>query len=145
MNVPISDPRHAATACLILFGSLTIPPESVAANECAVQFRAGGQTSSKNLDAGQTFTFSPIVSGLAWVRNAKTRAISVQVTNLTPVGTNPKWVPLATLHARDPGTGNYSGSVKLFRVRCHSLTYPDVQGPPTPGGSVPIPYPKIGQ
>lgn len=121
------------------------PLPGIAANECSVEFKAGTQTMTKSVSAGQTFAFSPSVSGLSWVRNTKTRPVDVQVTNLTPVGTNPKWVTLPGVNARDPFSGNYSGNVKLYKVRCISLVFPDTQSTPSPGGSVPIPYPNIGQ
>jgi hypothetical protein len=85
------------------------------------------------------------VSGLSWVRNTKARPVDVQVTNLTPNGPNPKWMTLPSLNARDPLSSNYSGNVKLYKVRCISLVFPDTQSTPAPGGSVPIPYPNIGQ
>lgn len=130
---------------LSITGFFCAAATSWAANECAVEFKAGSQTMTKSVSAGQTFAFSPSVSGLSWVRNTKTRPVDVQVTNLTPVGTNPKWVTLPAVNAQDPLSGSYSGSVKLYKVRCISLTFPDVQSTPTPGGSVPIPYPNIGQ
>ncbi len=137
--------RWVGLTVLINLGLLCIPCAAWAANECRVEFKAGSQTMTKSVSAGQTFTFSPSVSGLSWVRNSKARPVDVQVTNLTPVGTNPKWVTLPSLNASDPLNGNYSGSVKLYKVRCVSLTFPDVNNTPTPGGSVPIPYPNIGQ
>lgn len=128
--------------CLIY---LCAPFTSWAANECGIEYKAAGQTKTKSLNAGTTFTFSPTVSGLSWVRSAKTRPVDVQVTNLTANGPNPKWMTLSPAYPRDPLSGNYSGSVKLYKVRCLSLTFPDTQNTPAPGGSVPIPYPNIGQ
>jgi hypothetical protein len=61
-----------------------------------------------------------------------------------PNGPNPKWVTLL-IGARDPLAGNYSGKVKLYKVRCPSLSFPDTSQTPAPGGPVPIPYPNIGQ
>jgi hypothetical protein len=145
MNRSMWPARCFGTVWLSITGLLCVPFTSWAANECAIEFKAGNQTVTKNVSAGQTFTYSPAVSGLSWVRNTKARPIDVQITNLTPVGPNPKWVTLPVLNARDPLSGNYSGSVKLYKVRCRSLSFPDTQNTPAPGGSVPIPYPNIGQ
>lgn len=139
----------AQPSCLVMTVAMAlasaIPVSSWAANECAVEFKSGNQTLTKYASAGQTFTYSPAVSDLSWVRNVKNRPVDVQITNLTPVGANPKWVTLPTLNARDPLSGSYSGSVKLYKVRCLSLTFPDTQSAPTPGGAVPTPYPNIGR
>lgn len=137
--------RCIGVALLFSLSLLFVPFTSRAANECAVEYKVGSQKMTKGINAGQTFTFSPSISGLSWVRNTKVRQVDVQVTNLTQVGTNPKWVTLPTVNTRDPLSGNYSGSVKLYKARCPSMTFPDTQNTPTPGGSVPIPYPNIGQ
>lgn len=145
MRRSLRSATSAGAAILTLTCFFCVPVTSWAANECGVEFKAGSQTLTKSVSAGQTFAFSPSVSGLSWVRNTKTRPVDVQVTNLTPVGTNPKWVTLPAVNARDPLSGNYSGNVKLYKVRCVSLAFPDTQSTPAPGGSVPIPYPNIGQ
>ncbi len=137
--------RWIKVAVLSSFSLLYAPFMSWAANECAVEFKAGGQTLTKSLSAGQTFTYSPSVLGLSWVRSTKNRPVDVQVTNLAPNAPNPKWMTLLPAYPRDPLSGNYSGSVKLYKVRCVSLAFPDTNNTPTPGGSVPIPYPNIGQ
>ena len=130
---------------LSITGCFCVAATSWAANECGVEFKTGSQTMTKSVSAGQTFAFSPSVSGLSWVRNTNMRPVDVQITNLMPGGTSLKWVTLPTLNARDPLSGNYSGNVKLYKVRCISLMFPDTQSTPAPGGSVPIPYPNIGQ
>ena len=137
--------RWIKVAVLFSFSFLYAPSMSWAANECAVEFRVGSQTLTKAVSAGQTFTYSPAVSGLSWVRSIKVRPVDVQITNLNQNGPNPKWMTLAPTYPRDPLNGNYSGNVKLYKVRCLSLAFPDTQNAPTPGGSVPIPYPKVGQ
>jgi len=137
--------RYFGAAILSVAGFVCVPFTSWAANKCGIEYKAAGQTKTKSLNAGTTFTFSPTVSGLSWVRSTKTRPVDAQVTNLTPNGPNPKWVTFSPAYPRDPLSGNYSGSVKLYKVRCLSLTFPDTNNTPTPGGSVPIPYPNIGQ
>lgn len=137
--------RWIKVAVLFSFSLLYAPFMSWAANECAVEFKAGNQTVTKYVSAGQTFTYSPAASGLSWVRTIKVRPVDVQITNLAPNAPNPKWMTLSPTYPRDPLSGNYSGSVKLYKVRCLSLSFPDTQNTPTPGGSVPIPYPKVGQ
>lgn len=145
MHPTLQPARHLCVALLFATGLLSIPFTSLAANECGVEYKSAGQTKTKSLNAGQTFTFSPTVTGVSWVRNTKARPVDVQVTNLTPNGPNPKWMTLSPAYLRDPLSGNYSGSVQLYKVRCLSLTFPDTQNTPAPGGSVPIPYPNIGQ
>jgi len=137
--------RWIRVAVLSSFSLLYAPFMSWAANECAIEFKAGNQTTTKYVSAGQTFTYSTAASGLSWVRTIKVRPVDVQVTNLAPNGPNPKWMALSPTYPRDPLSGNYSGSVKLYKVRCLSLSFPDTQNTPTPGGSVPIPYPNAGQ
>lgn len=144
-------PKHRsffkAHGASILFslGCLALPQPALAANECAVEFKVGNQTLTKTVSAGQTFTYSSAVSGLSWIRSTKVRPVDVQVTNLNQNGPNPKWMTLSPTYPRDPLSGNYSGNVKLYKVRCLSLSFPDTNQTPTPGGSVPIPYPNIGQ
>jgi len=139
-------PRPSNAAALLFSIVLfLIPLPLLAANECAVEFKVGSQTLTKSVSAGQTFTYSPAVSGLSWVRSTKVRPVDVQVTNLNQNGPNPKWMTLSPTYLRDPLSGNYSSNVKLYKVRCLSLSFPDTQNTPTPGGSVPIPYPNIGQ
>lgn len=145
MSRSLRSATSIGAAILSITGFFCVPVTSWAANECGVEFKSGSQTMTKNLSAGQTFTFSPTVSSLSWVRNTKVRPVDVQVTNLTPNGPNPKWMTLSPAYPRDPLSGNYSGSVKLYKVRCLSLTFPDTNNTPAPGGSVPIPYPNIGQ
>lgn len=131
------------TGALMLLSLSFAPLQGWAANECAIEFRSGSQTMTKSLSAGQTFSFSPAISGLSWIRNRKVRPVDVLVTNLGPGGPNPKWVTLPILNARDPLAGSYSGNVKLYTARCPNPSFPDVQQTPVPGGSVPIPYPKF--
>lgn len=145
MHTTLQPARRFCTVLIFVTGILATPFTSWAANECGVEYKAAGQTKTKSLDAGQTFTFSPIVSGVTWVRSTKARPVDVQVTNLTPNGPNPKWMTLSPAYPRDPLSGNYSSNVKLYKVRCPPLTFPDTQNTPAPGGSVPIPYPNIGQ
>ncbi|MDO9119858.1 MAG: hypothetical protein Q7U39_18020 [Nitrospira sp.] len=137
--------RWIKVAVLFSFSLLYAPFMSWAANECAVEFKAGNQTVTKYVSAGQTFTYSPAALGLSWVRTIKARPVDVQVTNLTPNAPNPKWMTLSPTYPRDPLSGNYSGNVKLYKVRCVSLAFPDTNNTPAPGGSVPIPYPNVGQ
>lgn len=137
--------RRTGAAFLFSTSFMFIPHPGIAANECAVEFKVGSQTVTKSISAGQTFTYSPVVSGLSWVRSTKVRPVDVQLTNLTQNGPNPKWMTLSPTYPRDPLSGNYSGNVKLYKVRCLSLTFPDTNQTPTPGGPVPIPYPNIGQ
>jgi hypothetical protein len=143
MNV-LKNFRQVVTISLLGFGFLAIPLVGWAKNECAVDYKVGSQTNTKSLDAGQTFTFSPAISSLSWVRNAQARPVEVEVTNLAPGAKTSKWVTLPTKNARDPLAGDYSGNVKLFKARCPSFVFPDTQKSPAPGGSVPIPYPNIG-
>ncbi len=132
-------------AVILVLGCLTLTLSASAADECAVEFMIHSQTVMKYVSAGQTFTYSPAVSAVKWVRSTKVRPVDVQVTNLAPNGPNPKWMTLSPTYPRDPLTGNYSGNVKLYKVRCVSLSFPDTQNTPVPGGSVPIPYPNVGQ
>src|SRR5262245_32645934 len=134
MNVTKQSFLHVYGLLLTIIGLICFPVTNWAANECAVEFKVGSQTMTKSVSAGQTFVFSPSVSGLTWVRNTKSRPVDVQITNLVPAGGNPKWVTLPTLNARDPLSGNYSGSVTLYKVRCISLAFPDTQATPAPGG-----------
>lgn len=142
---PSAPYRQAVAVVLFSLILVVIPFTGWAKNECVVEYKTGNQTLTKSLNSGQTFTFSPVVSSLSWVRNTKVRPLEVQVTNLGESGSNPKWVTLPAMYARDPLAGSYSGSVKLYKARCPSLAFPDVQKTPTPGGPVPIPYPKVGQ
>lgn len=137
-------PTNAA-ALLFSIGFFLIPLPLLAANECAVEFKVGSQTLTKSVSAGQTFTYSSAVSGLSWIRSTKVRPVDVQITNLNQNGPNPKWITLSPTYLRDPLSGNYSGNVKLYKVRCLSLSFPDTNQTPVPGGSVPIPYPNVGQ
>jgi hypothetical protein len=145
MNRSVRPIRIFGAALLAIISFLSFPFTGWSANECAVEFRTGSQTMTQSVSAGQTFVFSSSVSGLTWVRNTKARPVDVQITNLMPAGANPKWMTLPMLNARDPLSCNYSGNVKLYKVRCVSLAFPDAQATPAPGGPVPIPYPNIGQ
>lgn len=69
--------RSGRTAFLFSIGLVLIPLPILAANECAVEFKAGSQTVTKNLSAGQTFAYSPVVAGLSWVRNKTLRPVDV--------------------------------------------------------------------
>ncbi len=145
MSTTVQSIRSGRVAVLFSIGLMMIPLPILAANECAVEFKVGNQTVTKNVSAGQTFTYAPVVSGISWVRSTKVRPVDVLVTNLNQNGPNPKWMTLSPTYPRDPLAGNYSGNVTLYKVRCLSLTFPDTNQTPTPGGPVPIPYPNIGQ
>jgi hypothetical protein len=135
---------NAQGTVFLVFGCLTLPYPALAADECAVEFKAGSQTVTKTLSAGQTVTYSPAVLGLKWPRSTKVRPADAQMTNLAPNSPNPKWMTLSPTYPRDPLGDNYSGNVKLYKVRCASLSFPDTSQTPVPGGSVPIPYPMSG-